>query len=100
MELFVGAEKMKKRERIEIIYDVLKAIQDKGGSAKPTHILYKSNLSSQMLNQYIKELVDKGFIEKINGKKRKYYSLREKGYRYIQDFDVIRNFMDSYDLNE
>lgn len=91
---------MKKRERIEIIYDVLKSIQDKGGSAKPTHILYKSNLSSQMLNQYLTELIDKGFIEEIIEKKKKYYSLRSKGYNYIKDFEMIRRFMDSYDLNE
>ncbi|MFP4423960.1 MAG: winged helix-turn-helix domain-containing protein [Candidatus Woesearchaeota archaeon] len=91
---------MIKRERIEIIYDVLKAIQDKGGKAKPTHILYKSNLSSQMMKQYLMSLIEKGFIEEVRDKKNKYYVLNKKGFEYIKDFDMIRKFMDSYDLNE
>ncbi|MGM5484949.1 MAG: winged helix-turn-helix domain-containing protein [Nanobdellota archaeon] len=90
---------MKKREKIEIIYDILKVIQDKGGKAMPTHILYKSNLSSQMLKHYLSELIDKKFIEEIKDKK-KYYSLKEKGHNYIKDYDLIKEFMDSYDLNE
>jgi len=50
----------RKRERIVIIYDILKVIQEKGGKAIPTHILYKSNLSSQMLKEYLADLIDKG----------------------------------------
>lgn len=87
----------KKRERIEIIYDILKAIQDKGPNAKPTHILYKSNLSSQMLKEYLNELVGKGFIEE-NKTKNTVYDLTERGFQYIRDFSVIKKFMESYDL--
>lgn len=91
---------MKKRERTEIIYDVLKAIQNKGGEAKPTHILYKSNLSSQMMNEYLDFLLEKDFIKRTETKKAKYYSLKDKGYKYIEDYARIREFMDSYDLDE
>jgi predicted transcriptional regulator len=91
---------MKKRERIVIIHDILKAIQDKGGSAKPTHVLYKSNLSSQMLKEYMQEMVEKGFVEESGGKNGKMFSLTERGYKYLADFRMIRNFMESYDLDE
>ncbi len=91
----------KKRERIVIIHDILKTIQEKGGSAKPTHILYKSNLSSQMLKEYLQELITKKLIEEINDKKKnKRYTITDKGDKYVQDFKIIKNFMESYDLEE
>lgn len=92
---------MKKRERTEIIYDILRAVQSKGGSAKPTHILYKSNLSTQMFNEYLEFLISKGFIKKTRDeKKNKFYVLLDKGYKYIEDYHTIKKFLDSYDLNE
>lgn len=91
----------KKRERIVIIHDILKVIQEKGGSAKPTHILYKSNLSSQMLKEYLQDLITKRFIEETNDKKKnKFYRITDKGNKYVQDFTIIKNFMESYDLEE
>ncbi len=89
----------RKRDRLEIIHDILKAIQEKRGDVKPTYILYKSNLSHQMLTEYMSELISKGFIlEKSAKKGRKYFELTEKGYNYIRDYKIIRNFVDSYDL--
>ena len=90
----------RKRERLEIIYDILKALQEKGGHLKPTHILYKSNLSHQMLRDYLDELIEKEFIkEEIDKKKNKSYAIKEKGFNFINDFKVIRNFMESYGLD-
>jgi predicted transcriptional regulator len=90
---------MKKRERIVIIHDILKAVQQKK-DARPTHILYKSNLSSQMLKEYLQELLDKEFIEEHETKRAKTYRLTERGHKYLEDFNTIRNFMESYDLDE
>ena len=87
---------MRKRERIEIINDILKAIQSHSGKAKPTHILYKSNLSSQMLKDYLSELISKGLVEE----KDKMYHITDKGHAYVKDFRMIRDFMESYDLAE
>ena len=66
----------KKRGRLQIIHDILRSIQDKGGTIKPTHLLYKSNLSHQMMGEYLKDLIGKGFILIHEGKKNtKTYSL-------------------------
>ena len=35
----------KKRDRLQVIFDILKTISEKSGRIKPTHILYKSNMS-------------------------------------------------------
>lgn len=89
----------RKRERLEIIHDILKALQDKGGKLKPTHILYKSNLSYQMLTEYLTDLIEKRLIiEEEDKKKNKSYSITEKGLNFLNDFKVIRNFMESYGL--
>ena len=91
---------MKKRDRLEIIEDILSVIRDRKGSAKPTHILYKSNLSHQMLVEYLSELMERGFVvENIDRKKRKTYDLSEKGYKYLEEYGKIRTFVDSYGLN-
>ena len=89
----------KKRERLEIIYDILRAIRDKGKDAKPTHILYKSNLSHDMLKDYLKELLDKDFItEETDKKNRTRYNLKEKGFNYLKEYAVIKSFTESYGL--
>jgi predicted transcriptional regulator len=90
---------IRKRERLEIIHDILVAIKDKRDTAKPTHILYKSNLSHQMLMEYINELVKKEFIvEKIDKENKKTYSLTQKGFDYLADYESIKSFIESYGL--
>ena len=47
----------KKRNKLEIIKDILEVIKNKNGKIKPTHILYKSNLSYIMMDDYLTELI-------------------------------------------
>ncbi len=90
----------KKRDRLEIIHDILYSIREKAGVVKQTHILYKSNLSHQMLVEYVGELIDKSFIvEKEDKKGKNHYELTDKGHNYLSDYKTIRNFVDSYGLN-
>ncbi|RME31607.1 hypothetical protein D6789_02170 [Candidatus Woesearchaeota archaeon] len=90
---------MKKRERLEIIRDILSAINEKGPEALPTHILYKSNLSSQMLKEYLSELQQKSFIAEIRDKRGKVrYSLTQRGFDFLKDYEVVQRFIDSYGL--
>jgi len=50
----------RKRDRLEVIYDILKIIRHYNNSIKPTPLLRYSNLSSQSFSEYISELLDKG----------------------------------------
>ncbi|HLC74593.1 MAG TPA: winged helix-turn-helix domain-containing protein [Candidatus Nanoarchaeia archaeon] len=90
---------MKKRDRLEIINDILHLISSR--DAKPTQIMYKANLSHEMLSQYMNELLAKNFIiEKKDKKGQRTYSLAEKGINFLRDYTLIKNFVDSYGLNE
>lgn len=89
----------KKRDRMEIIYDILKVIKDEGNKIKPTPLLRYSNLSTQGFQEYISELLEKKFVEEKRTKKgRKEYSLTEKGLIYLQKYQSIRNFIDDFGL--
>ena len=90
----------RKRDRLEIIHDMLIVIQKKGRKVKPTHIMYKANLSSQMLADYLQEMLKRGFVLEIEEKNsRKTYSLTDKGFRYLTDYAAVRGFVDSYGLD-
>lgn len=88
----------KKRDRLQVIHDILGVIRDKGDRIKPTHILYKSNLSHQMMQIYLNELIGKEFIiEKITDK-GKTYTLTDKGYNYLREYRKITEFVQTFDL--
>ena len=90
----------RKRDRLEIIHDILQVVRDHRGVVRPTHILYKSNLSHPMLTEYLDELMAKGFLTETADKDgKKSYELTEKGYNYLRDYGVIRGFVDSYGLD-
>jgi predicted transcriptional regulator len=88
-----------KRDRLQIIHDILKAIRDKNGVIKPTHILYKANLSHQMLDEYLNDLISRGFVLENKEKKGKTYSLTNKGFAYLSKYNLITEFIGSFGLD-
>jgi predicted transcriptional regulator len=88
----------KKRNKITIIYDILYSIREKRGKIKPTHLLYKSNLSYQRLNQYIEELKQKQFVEEIEQKGKKMFTITEKGLKFLEEYQKILEFQESFGL--
>mgnify|MGYP003966010043 CR=1 FL=1 len=90
---------VKKRERLEVIFDILKAIRDNNNSLRPTKLLFASNLSPQMFKEYLKELLEKEFVEKIlDNKKTKFYSLTDKGFKFIEKYSIVLNFIYDFGL--
>lgn len=93
-----------RRSRLELIFDILLAIQNKGGKIKPTHLMYKSNLSHKLLNQYLAELLEKELVtvEESFVKKRKTTSktvvITEKGLGFLAEFRRMREFTDAFGL--
>ncbi|MGY4883985.1 MAG: winged helix-turn-helix domain-containing protein [Nanobdellota archaeon] len=89
----------KKRDRLQVIHDILQVIKEKNGRIKPTHILYKSNLSHQMMDEYMKELIEKEFILESNSGEGKTYSVTKKGQDYLSQYKLIVNFTTSFGLD-
>jgi len=89
----------RKRERLEVIYDILKIIQDSSNSIKPTPLLRKSNLSSQSFAEYSQELFSKGFVKELSDKKgRKHITLTDKGFKYLEKYGTIIGFINEFEL--
>lgn len=90
----------KKRNKFEIIRDILLVIRNKNGKIKPTQILYKSNLSHIMMKEYLSQLIKKGFIKEIKKEVGRTYTITEFGNKYLEGFSTVVNFMDSFGLTE
>ena len=94
----------KRRSRLELIYDILLSIQNKGGTIKPTHLMYKSNLSHKLLNNYLDELIGKELvmIQEIEHRKKKTNSkiivLTDKGSGFLAEFRRMREFTNAFGL--
>jgi predicted transcriptional regulator len=88
----------KRRGKLEIINDMLRSIQNKGGKIKPTHLLYKSNLSHSKMKEYLEELMKKGMVEEITEKDKKMFTITDKGHNFLLEFERIKEFSDSFGL--
>ena len=89
----------KKRERLEVIYDILVSIRDSSNSIKPTRLLYSSNLSPQMFKEYVNELLNKELIIKKEEKKNKsFFSVTTKGFKFIERYNIFIDFVDNIGL--
>ena len=90
----------KKRNKLQIIHDILHVIREKNGKIKPTHILYKSNLSHQMMEEYLTELIEKEFILEIGTKKERRYAITNKGANFLEKYNIILEFTNSFGLSD
>jgi len=86
-----------KRERLEIIRDILKVVNEKR-VIKITPLLRKSNLSSSRFYQYLQDLIEKKFILEIQSKEGKQIQLTEKGQKYLERYNSIVRFIEEFEL--
>ncbi len=83
---------------MEIINDMLQAIVDKGGRIKPTHLLYKGNLSHTMMLEYVAELIGSGFLVEIPLKRGKLYEITDNGREFLMKYKQIKEFQEGFGL--
>ncbi|MBN1386005.1 hypothetical protein JW968_03440 [Candidatus Woesearchaeota archaeon] len=89
---------MAKRDRLKVIYDILRVIQKHNNSIKPTPLLRYSNLSSQSFIEYVEELESKDMIRKIKVKGREHITLTDKGFNYLEKYSSILGFIEEFEL--
>jgi predicted transcriptional regulator len=88
-----------KRDRLRVIYDVLKIIKDHNNSIKPTPLLRYSNLSTKSFNEYMNELVEREFVKQIKDEKdKKAITLTDKGFQYLEKYRTIVSFIEDFGL--
>lgn len=92
-EYIVGAQRTTqsqngRRSRMETYCDILRAIG--AGAEKPTHIMYKANLSWTVMQSYIKALETRGLLTTIETEGKRLYHLSEKGFQLLSQFLSIR----------
>ncbi len=76
---------------MEMVCDILKVVS--GGPTKPTHILYKANMSWKVLSSYLTYLTSSGMLDKEDqeGGKRCTYTLTIKGKRVLSLYDGLKD---------
>ncbi|MFH1586122.1 MAG: winged helix-turn-helix domain-containing protein [archaeon] len=90
---------MRKRDKLRVIYDILNIIKNHQNSIKPTPLLRYSNLSTQSYNEYFSELKEKEFVKiEKDSKGKKFITLTDKGFKYLEKYRVIVGFIDDFGL--
>ena len=79
---------LNRRSRMETYCDIVKAIG--GGAEKPTHIMYKANLSWTVMQSYIKDLETQGLVVSSESDGKRLYRLTEKGFALLRQYQSIK----------
>jgi predicted transcriptional regulator len=89
----------KKRDRLEVIFDILKNISEHNNSIRSTPLLRQSNLSTNNFNEYYSELLAKEFVKEITDRKeKKYITLTDKGFKFLEKYKMIKGLIEEFEL--
>jgi predicted transcriptional regulator len=87
-----------KRNKLEIIRDILQTIKDSKNKIKITPLIRQSNLSSTRFKEYYSELIKKKFIIVQNDKSSKHITITAKGLEFLEKYKTIIGFIDEFGL--
>ena len=87
-----------KRTRSDIIGDMLSSIIERGGRIKPTHLMYKSNMSHGQMKAYLNDLIAKELVKKIKKGNHDYITITDNGCGFIQKLREIKEFEKAFGL--
>lgn len=83
---------MAKRSKRETIVDMLEVLQEK--PRKPTHLLYKANLSHPRMKKLLAELEESEMV--LVGEDE--ISITETGLRFLQKYKQAQELFDSFGI--
>ncbi|MDG6905079.1 MAG: hypothetical protein JRN20_04760 [Nitrososphaerota archaeon] len=82
-----------RRSKLEVKIDIMQAIAD--GSGRPTHIMYRSNLSWAVMRNVMKVLEQQGLVVSRELEGRRNYVLTDKGSRVLQTYHSVKNQLEA-----
>ena len=78
-----------RRSPMEMVCDILGVLAE--GPTKPTHILYRANMSWKVLSSYLDYLTNRGIVQKEESEgKRSTYTLTQKGRSILELYEGLR----------
>jgi predicted transcriptional regulator len=84
----------RKRSHNEIVADILSIIQEKRGKIKPTHLMYKANLSHPQMKKYLEKLEKNNLVKK----NLSMIEITTKGREFFLKYQQMREFEKTFGL--
>jgi predicted transcriptional regulator len=80
---------LNRRSKMETYCEIVKAVGS--GAQKPTHIMYKANLSWGVMQGYIKNLEEQGIITFKESEGKRTYNLTPKGFALLTKYMALKD---------